>query len=293
MRPFFAIALKNIKGFDLKSDPFKFMKIINYDRENIIWYLVNTNFDFYLNNSIVGPHVCNSNLSDWSLISKTWILDTRRDVQFSSKICPYVFNNCMVALFSFKISATLVGENLLSFQNVSATDLNSAIFQINIKLYHADLNQNILNKFVFKKLQMLDINGVIGSIQQDMFMSFERLGMLRLRSQNVRKLFSRNNKWLRSLNPLWNRQKLFDFFVLVVYQSMSNVTFYEYPDEDFCHFKSFPHEKLVRPMLKPASKSECTCLELFLIQYSARYGKSIERIVDNELSIYDYSNYYY
>ena len=85
----------------------------------------------------------------------------------------------------------------------------------------------------------------MNGIQEDLFKSFERLQIIRLRSQNVRKMLACNNKWLNSLNPLGKKRTLFEFFVLVIYQAFSNVTFYEFPDEDFCHFKSFPHENNV------------------------------------------------
>ena len=39
-------------------------------------------------------------------------------------------------------------------------------------------------------------------------------------------------------------------------------------------------------MLRPASKSKCTCLELFLIQHSAEYSESIKRYVNKQLSVY-------
>jgi len=289
---FFAIVLKNIKGFDLNSNSFEPMNMINYKKENIMWFLLNSNFYFYLNSSEVGSSNCNAKLPNWSLILKTWVLELKTDVIFSSQTCPYIFKNCLLDLINIQISSSLTGENKLGFQNISAPDLNSTIIHLNIKLYHTDLNEMFLNRFVFKNLQVLDVNGAINFIQADLFKSFERLGMLRLRTQNAKSIFARDNKWLSSLNPLWNRQTLFDVFVMVVYQAFSNVTYYEYPDEDFCHFKLFPHEKQVVPMLKPIFKSKCTCLELFLIQHSTNYGKAIKYLIDEMVSVYEYSNYY-
>jgi hypothetical protein len=42
---------------------------------------------------------------------------------------------------------------------------------------------------------------------------------------------------------------------------------YDYPDEDFCLFKYFPHSKLVFPIVKSNIELNCTCTIAWLIQY--------------------------
>ena len=86
--------------------------------------------------------------------------------------------------------------------------------------------------------------------------------------------------------------KLNDFFVLTVYQALSNKSFYEYPNEDFCYFKTFPHQRSVLPTLKPSAKSKCTCLELFLIQYAIKDPFSIRNYVNSLEKSYNYIQYY-
>ena len=72
-----------------------------------------------------------------------------------------------------------------------------------------------------------------------------------------------------------------NILVLLIYQSIENVTYYSYPNEDLCLFKDFPHQRLVVPILRPNTKSECTCTELFLIQYSNKYTDFIDYLNKN------------
>ena len=140
-KPYFGIVFKNVRGFDLNSNHFKSMKMTNYKKEYIVWYFSNTDFIFYLNGSAVESNICSSKLPDWSIVSKSWILDLQKTVQFVSQICPYVFKNSLVGVISIsRLSSSFVEKNVLIFQNVSTPDLNSTIFHLNIKFYHIDLN---------------------------------------------------------------------------------------------------------------------------------------------------------
>ena len=280
----FSILFSNLKGFDLNSNPFESLKI----KQVIWWRFDHGKFDFYLNEIPVVKHSCSENLVEWALIKTIKVLSLHKGTIFSSDLCPFIFKNAELYMLSLDwISSTLIDENIFTFQNVIATNLNSSIDQLHLNFYHVDLNSKILNEFVFEKLQILDLNGPTNSIQHDLFEPFDYLQMLRLRSQNVRKLFAHQNKWLESLNSKRNK-----YFILVIYQAFSNVSFYDYPDEDFCHFKSFPHQNHVLPILKPTFKSKCTCLELFLIQNSARYSDSIQRSILKSVSNYAFLEFY-
>ena len=284
-KKYISILFNNLKGFDLNSNPFRHFKT-----ESIIWQFINTKFDFYLHNNLMDNHLCTSDLS-FSLIESMKILYLQKGTIFASEICPYIFKNALIYLIVIdRISSSFIEENLLIFQNETATTLNSSIYQLHLNFYHIDFNSRILNSYVFKKLKILDLNGPINSIQFDLFKSFVFLKEIRLRSQNVRKLFAKKNEWLIYLNLKASNR--YDSFLLVIYQAFSNVSFYEYPDEDFCHFKSFPHRQFVLPMLKPTFKSKCTCLELFLIQFSAKSGNNILKLLNRETSIYSFVQYY-
>ena len=190
--------------------------------------------------------------------------------------CPLLFLNADLKLLSVsRISSSFLEKNSFSFQSLinqtAEADINSKIFQFIISVYRTDLNANLLNHLVFKRLKVLDINGQLNSIQVDLFKSFKELKMLRLRSENIKKLFSRQNEWLEylnydvSVNAFDDQENRRNAFFLVLFQIFSNVDYYDYPDKDFCFFKNFPHKRLVLPQLKPVTKSSCSCTELFLI----------------------------
>ena len=109
------------------------------------------------------------------------------------------------------------------------------------------------------------------------------LKVIRFRMQNIRDIFIRKNKWLQSLNYKINVEitpfmSTKDALILILDQTHRNITFYEYPDEDFCYFKDFPHNKLVLPVLKPLSE-RLSCAFIFLIQYSNYYQNDISNIM--------------
>jgi hypothetical protein len=54
---------------------------------------------------------------------------------------------------------------------------------------------------------------------------------------------------------------------------------YEYPNEDLCLFKNFPHNRYVYPLLMPGRQLECTCTLYWLQFNSYKYKNEIE-IVD-------------
>ena len=46
---------------------------------------------------------------------------------------------------------------------------------------------------------------------------------------------------------------------------------YDFPEDDFCLFKNFPHNKLVRPIISTKADLECSCTLLWLLKYKNIY----------------------
>jgi len=300
---FFSILLENFKGFALQSNPFDQITFLNYPIEKIWWRFSHLGFNFFLNSTSLKKTCCNINLPGWKIFSMIRFLDLL-SIQFAQDTCPFVFKNANIRLMNIdRLISSFIEKNIFQFANVSiaSLELNCSIFQVQLVFYRTDLTENLLNKHVFKNLAILDLNGPFNSIQHDLFKSFDYLRMIRLRSTNVRRVFAQNNKWLNSLNRRVNvdlddlndvDSKLWQSIMLVIYQAFSNVSFYEFPDEDFCLFKLFPHERLVLPKLKPARSSKCSCTEIFLIQYSFNFATSIERNIYMTPTSYAYIEYY-
>ena len=62
---------------------------------------------------------------------------------------------------------------------------------------------------------------------------------------------------------------------------------YEFPDEDACLFRDFPHEKLVYAMIEPGKVLKGTCTLKWLEMYSHLYEPAINVIHDYEKNYVD------
>lgn len=202
MEQIFLITFYNFKGFDIQHNPFANLKF--FKKEISFWFAIeDSNFDFYLSESLIHDSaICNQKLQVNRFLSQIRILDIKSLTKLSDAMCPYVFKNVLLNVFNVKkITDNFLFRNLLKFQNLTLKkDLNSSIFQAQFHFYHVDLDSTLLNKHVFHNLTVLDLNGVIRSIEDDLFKSFSNLKILRLRTQNIKSLFVFNNKWLNHLN---------------------------------------------------------------------------------------------
>lgn len=272
-RNYFLIMLTNFKGFDLNSYPFDEFNDLDYFRENLMISIDESNFDFYLNRTLIRNSECNQFLHVNSLIKNVINLIIEKSTQFSEETCPFSFKNARIQFFQInRLTSSFIQKNMLIFQNVSMNSINCYIYSANLIFYHADFNTRLLNEHVFKNITLLQINGIISSIQSDIFKRFNQIRVIRIHSQNIKNLFSRNNNWLKYLNyqtdlPLRLKKPL----ILVLYQSLANNTFYDYSEKDICFFKDFPHENFVLPILRPAEKSQCSCTEIYLVQYTTNF----------------------
>lgn len=302
---FLTLLFSDLDGIDLEENPMNGLEFSDFslDYDQVFIIVEKSTFNFFSNGKLLDRSYCD--LNKFPRIEKTFMNSINSlilSVSYPSEIlCPLLFQNVDIKLLSIPdLSTSPLKRKIFSFLNLSNRtidfQLNSNIFQFILNVFHIDLKEDILSPLVFGRLNCLDINGQLDSIQDDLFKSFKQLKMLRFRTQNVKGLFVRRNEWLKYLNyevsvdldnpfdmEINRRKTLF----LVVFQTFSNIVYYEYPDKDFCYFKNFPHKRLVLPHLKPISKSKCTCTELFLIQNTIKYAKEIN-LYANEL-IDDYS----
>jgi hypothetical protein len=188
------IMINNLKGFDLNINPFDPLHLHNSNLDHIIWIFKKVTFDFYQEEKQLEKKQCNSDLLNNGVISRARFIEFK-ETKWPAELCPYIFKLVRIRTLSMKgMSSSFVGKNVLSFQNVNAKGMNSKILQLNLNCYHIDLDEKILNKYVFENLIVLDLNGPINFIQKDLFESFEKLKLLRLRSQNIKRVFVDNNK---------------------------------------------------------------------------------------------------
>jgi len=251
--------LNNFKGFEIQQNPFKNIKLLNFNLQNTIWNVKNSNFDFYNNNleNFCDESFLIEDIPISNVFSNKFIT-LHESTIFSNRTCPIIFKDAYVFTLSLKVSSSFINKNELKFakfKNLSKyhlNNLNASIFQLDLTLFHNNMTTDMIDELVFYKLVELDLSGQISDIQNDFFRFFKNLQILRIRTQNIRNIFSNKNKWLESINyhiPDVNMDNINYFdkdlvFILVLYQTFENFTFYNYPEEDFCSYKKFLHKKI-------------------------------------------------
>lgn len=305
------ISLKNIKGFDLKSNPFKNLKLINL-KDNFrvlsIYSLEYSNLDFYIGNELVDDRMCSEQLLQQineNFFSKIYYLYAfSSSVSHKTSVCPFVFHKARISYLFLSSISTIVFKNQLTFNRniqINSTSFNPLIGFLCLFLYHVDLDSRVLNKYVFKNTLLLSINGIVNQIEDELFKSFPNLRLIIFKSENIRNIFQKRNKWLKYLNidvnkrikhiDLNKRYSLNDVLTLAFKHSHPNFTLYDFPDADFCYFKDFPHLNLVIPVFSPPV-SKLTCTFQFLAQYANKYMSDL-LVSLNRLDFEQYIQLYY
>ena len=287
------ITFVKIKGFRIVS----FKKVNTYLNEYIIIVLLNSRFDFYINETKITQDKCKlTNFmygTNFFGALKVIELDT---TIYSKKTCPYVFkNNKLIGLKLGHITNSFIFKNQLEFIDINQTsdfDLNNRdLFYLTIGAAYQDITLRLIDKYVFKHIKRLLVSGVIESIQTDLFAHFKSLKFFCLFLDNLdRFLHNSDNSWMKYLNnevnvDLNNMNEVDKYmrssFKIEITSKSKNTNgskysfqnSYLYPDADFCLFKHFPHEHLVYPVFFSGDRIQCTCTIMWLIQYYGMYGR--------------------
>lgn len=157
------------------------------------------------------------------------------------------------------------------------------MFKLDVYLTYENLNKKILSPDLFTKINFLNIEGVVDGIQGELFKDFHYLKNIRIALSNFKVFFNNGNQWMKYLNLDFKPLNLsLDFRHLNEQVSFDSV--YEYPDEDLCLFKDFPHDRFVYPKLVPGKILECSCTIFWLELYLHHYEADIRVISDYNLN---------
>ena len=284
-----SVMFTRIKGFNTKSPHQR--SGISYGHLNVLF--LSSRFDFYINGTKIDEKNCKlSYFSEkYEAFGPINILTIDSLNYFSKKTCPYVFMNTRLNRLTLgQISNSFIIKNQLEFLEINQTndfDLNNQdLFYLNIGLAYEDLTPKIINKYVFRNLEAINIWGVLNSIQGEIFIYLSKLRFVHINVQNFRQLLENRNWWqfinfhinvdLNNLNIV--KINLDQSILLEIVEKESNLKSglsftkaYTFPDEDFCLFRYFPHNRLVYPFIVSGVNIECTCTIIWLIQYSHLY----------------------
>ena len=211
-------------------------------------------------------------------------------------ICPLLFHAGKFELFSFSdITNSLIHTNRLSFMSIKdmriQTQLKSMskVFHVIFQVYYESMNEIMLSSKLFYNVAYIKFEGILNEVENEgVFLNnYKNLFILTLSLSNMEEFIHKGTQWMNSLNgqnPYFNvdidSTTLMDLHdiknqlisIRFVYKK-STATFdsiYTYPDEDFCLFKSFPHTRLVMPIIIPGVQLECTCTLKYLQMYLQR-----------------------
>ena len=294
--------MNNFKGFDMNAKPIGFQNTLIVNRYLLYAF---SSLDFYINNTLIQKSDCKIELFDSNekkiFYSFTWISFIY--TKYQEEICPFVFQNSFLDQIYFTdITNSFLSRNLLNFVDVdfNKTDAPGVIIRkVILQLNYASLTTQILNKYLFRIINKIKLYGVVNKIQSGLFLNFYYLKYMDLQIDNFRELFHKGNIWMKDLNFLAKNfvqkneiRNNLQYVFKIRFKYKLNVSFinqvYEYPDEDFCLFRHFPHDNLVLPVIVPGKKIRCSCTLLWLIQDYKYYFRV------NYKDNYDpFENYFY
>ena len=289
------LVFQRVKGFNQKFNRSSVKRYLYYFGIN--FYSVN--FDFYINGTrLLTKDLCalknfNKKLTNYfgSMVKIIF------DGYYTNVVCPYVFMNTQLGEISFNgISNSLIYKNRLEFLDLNeTTNLNtSSIYYALFYFDYEHVTHKAVNKLIFRGINVLILQGIIYDIQVDFFYSFKNVRCVTLSNENLKSFLHVGLKWLNYLNKNIrvnlssldkSAQIMSHSVILEIFGTQKIFTKpYNFPNEDLCLFKDFPHQRLVYPAIYLEGPNfKCSCTVIWLIQYSHIYLNRDYSYYDNDV----------
>jgi hypothetical protein len=203
-----------------------------------------------------------------------------------------------------KLTKSKLFKNFISFKKSNEThDLNSTILRLNLEnVFQIDLSEVLLFS-IFGKFKMLKTSGQINKIDpDDLFLPFRDLKLLMINELSLKNFFHQIGlRWTKYLNndvwydynlanasrPNTNSQMILKFSEYTFFNRQTPIQEYNFPDQDVCLFKDFPHKNLVFPYFFNCYN---TCLFNWLIQHRKMFKLDSDFLCDSTRIDCDYEN---
>jgi hypothetical protein len=173
------------------------------------------------------------------------------DVRYDTEpVCPYLFENSPnLHIQLFGQVDSIVYRNLLRFTEFNSSgereSINSYIDSVLIAGYNYRVDTGLLHPLVFEKLWSLHLINNIGYLQTDLFKEFHKLFLIELSMDSLGNfyhtigigwaLYLQRGATVRASDRNLDRNNL----------SQYEPSIYQYPDNDFCIFATFPFQNFV------------------------------------------------
>lgn len=277
------ITIIYLKGLDIDSFDFTFGLKYPKVLVNIVLYV--SRFHFYQRDNLLPEEKCNQRLfSKNTYFATVYSISFSYGVSYSRQTCKLIFKNATIFnIYFYNLKKSLIVTNLLSFvPHTLNKSLDCKIGYVYFKTYNVRLDENLVDRQVFKIIRQIQVVGTIDSIEPSLFKGFNYLICIILILSNTRMLFSKGIDWtnyimMDYLPPVnvSNINLIIKYFSYSTFIKTYTKNFvdktdekpYSYPDEDFCWFVNFPFAKLVFLDPHTVCEKNCSCTQYWLLQY--------------------------
>ncbi|CAF0913488.1 unnamed protein product [Brachionus calyciflorus] len=265
------IFLSRINGFLVENKNLTQLLVI----KKVLIGLRESDFNFYLGNELIKScdQIRNATVQHLLNLANFYLFEMSRSIR-KNVICPLLFKNVQIYAFLInRIMQTFYVWQSVKFENYSENsilNLNSNIEMLILsQVIKLNLDENLINPYIFKNLNQLIIYGEINSMQIDLLKYFKNLRSIEMDGQNLRKFLHKIGiEWTKYLNSNKkidpfnfteiNSNLKFIVQFLITYDETDYVAYYyenfsplynlnkTFPDEDFCLYKEFPFDKLIQ-----------------------------------------------
>ena len=192
-------------------------------------------------------------------------------------------NSNPIQIDLFQITNSLIFKNRLEFLNINETaeyDMRlERLDLLRLSVAYEEITLNMVNKHVFKHMKYLHLFGIIEFIEIELFAHFKKIKYISISPQNFIQFMHRCLEWTNHLNKdlMANMSSLTEnkakIITLEFYEEVDDLKQpYSYPNEDICLFKTFPHKRLIIPIIILGKlEAECSCSLIWLLQYSTYF----------------------
>ncbi len=144
-----------------------------------------------------------------------------------------------------------------------------------------------MNSLVFETTKSVFVMICVGSIDSHVFKGLRDLTLVNIEVKNLGNFFHKIGiGWSLHLN----NDSIITFSKYGQGIDWLDLSLYSYPDEDFCIFADFPHQKGYVPILDSANITTCTLTMEWLIQNYRFYNMNSSAFTSNSLNVFKVCN---
>ena len=208
---------------------------------------------------------------------------------YRTPVCPLVFENSRLDILEINnLVKSYYKQNLIKFLKVNQSINSNIRYQQFGDFYGLDLNKELINEEIFEKTSEFLFDGVINSIETDLFKSFKRLKSIRFNPIYFIEILQKQGiQWIKSINyqvrvnfsdlesvrTYMNKSVEIEFAIDNIFNFRFNSKAKMFHDEDFCLFAEYPFHQLIITIITRV-KAELSCTTRWLIQYYSIYNQT-------------------